>query len=165
MLIENWIRLAKENPLFGVLYFRSLPDWAKSKYLTVHPEKSYLVKYPLRRFIEEGERIEMRFQPDLRWALKKISKFGRYNLPSDVEERVRRIFKKYKIWRDKGNWNKADWERYFEQRMIAINRLKEKDLERLPLLKKELDRAIKELAFLEGRSFKKPLIGYIGSFY
>ena len=165
MLMENWIRLAKENPLFGVLYFRSLPDWAKSKYLTVHPEKSYLVKYPLRRFIEEGERIEMRFQPDLRWALEKISKFGRYNLPSDVEERVRRIFKKYKIWRDKGNWNKADWERYFEQRMIAINRLKEKDLERLPLLKKELDRAIKELAFLEGRSFKKPLIGYIGSFY
>ena len=142
LAMETWIKVIKRNEFMGIYYFRQLPRWIRDEYFSRHPERLYLSTEPLSRFIEEPLRLELSADPDLAWAIYQHYKYGK-NMPWEIEQRVREIFIKKGIWKDRIHWTQEDWQYYWHQRALKLNEVREFDLQNLPLLRKELEKVTK----------------------
>jgi hypothetical protein len=158
--MHTWSILAKkDDDIKAIYFFRQLPDWVRDIYYERHPEKQYLSKYPLSRFIEEPLRIEAYVNPELDWAYKMFQKYGR-NMTQRMDNQVRKIMIKYGRWEDRSVWSKEKWKEYWEQRSMYLNSLHEYDLAKIPLLRKELERVAYSFPLkLKPKPFKKPRLG------
>lgn len=165
LAMKTWAALSNTNEFFAIYFFRQLPDWIRDIYYEKHPEKQYLSKYPLSRFLEEPLRIWEYLNPDLAWAYKILQKYGR-NIPADQYDRVRKIMVQAGEWEDRSKWTSEDWSRYWAVRVMQLNEVNEYDFENIPLLKKELQKVQRNYPLLrQPNPFKKPRIGHIEPFF
>ena len=163
--MNTWIKLIQLNEFYAIYFFRQLPDWIRTIYYEKHPEKQYLSKVPLSRFMEEPLRIWESSNPELTEAFKILSKYGR-NMPRPLYNKVRKIMEKYGVWKSRENWTKEQWSEYWKQRALKLNEVDEQDFDRLPLLQKELKIVQKTYPLRTiTPPFKKPRIGMITPFF
>jgi len=62
-------------------------------------------------------------------------------MPSEIYEKVKKIFVKEGVWEDRSKWTPKDWERYWREYSLKNHELLEEDLKRLPKLKEIFERA------------------------
>lgn len=156
--MKTWMEIIKQNKLKGIIFFRLLPNWIRTIYYSKHPEKKYISKYPLSRFIEEPLRIEAAKNVNLFRAFQLHAKYG-IAMPPKVSDFVKDQFIKAGIWEDRSSWTRTDWDRYWEKRAIELSQLKEKDFIRFPLLRQQLQEVIRTFP-VRGKPepFKKPIL-------
>ncbi len=165
MAMETWAKLTAKNDLMSIYFFRQLPSWIRDIYYTRHPEKQYLSKHPLSRFIEEPLRIWEALNPELGWAYRMIYKYGK-NIPFNIEERVRNIMLSHGVWKERAGWERADWDKYWADRSKKLNEVTAFDLENLPLLRKEAERVVRAFSLrLRQKPFSAPRTGVIHPFF
>ena len=151
-------------PIRAITFFRQLPDWVRDIYYERHPEKMYLSKYRIRRFIEEGMRIEAKkkFTPRTLHAVRLQARYAP-NIPSEIKEQIRREYIKAGIWKTRAYWTREHWERYWRNAAIQRSDASERDFRSHPLLFFEMNKSVKYFTLHPNRHpFKKrPLAGKI----
>jgi hypothetical protein len=139
--MKAWIDVVKNNELMAIYFFRQLPTWIRDMYLEKHPEKAYLVKYPLSKFIEQTMSKKYVDNPELQWAERMLYNKGK-NVPAAEMKVIQDIMVRNKVWDDRSNWSQEMWRRYWSNETITDEGLTAYDLHNLPLLQRELNRVI-----------------------
>jgi hypothetical protein len=75
-----------------------------------------------------------------------LRKYGS-NLPSSIDAQVQKIMVKWGEWEDRSTWSSAKWSQWWEARSARLNGLRAKDLDEIPLLRRELARAQKMFSY------------------
>jgi hypothetical protein len=127
-------------------YFRQLPSWIRNEYFKRHPESKILSYTPIGRGLINAVTIEDSTHPDLTWARRMLRKYGS-NLPSSIDAQVQKIMVKWGEWEDRSTWSSAKWSQWWEARSARLNGLRAKDLDEIPLLRRELARAQKMFSY------------------
>ena len=165
LAMKTWSTVSRLNSFFAVYFFRQLPRWIRDSYYEKHPEKKYLSKEPLSRFIEESLRIYENINPDLVWAYKMIYKYGK-NIPSSIYKKVRSTMVKAGQWKDRANWTQKDWDNYWKKRALELNQINKWDFEHLPLLQVELRKVQRQYPLrINPSAFRAPKVGVIHPFF
>ena len=127
-------------------YFRSLPLWLRNEYYRKHPESKLISYTPMSRSLNNAVVIENSKYPDLTWARRMMRKYGK-DLPFSISKQVQKIMTKWGEWDSRENWTSRQWSEWWEARTARLNRLRQHDLDIIPLLRKELSRANKMFSY------------------
>ena len=127
-------------------YFRSLPSWLRNEYYRRHPDAKIISYTPMSRSLNNEVTIQNSKYPDLTWARRMMRQYGK-DLPSGISKQVQKIMVKWREWDSRSNWSSTQWSEWWEQRTARLNRLRQSDLDHIPLLRNELARANKMFSY------------------
>ena len=157
--IKEWIH--------SIYFFRQLPRWIRDEYFKHHPSSKLLSYMSLHRFMEEPLIENYPAYKDAIRSTKFIYHYKHYrDMPYQVQNEYRRMMTAKGVWPDRKGWDKGDWYRYWQNETLRKNRIRAEDLARLPLLRAELSRAIKDFILRPNpKPFQKKIRGAIQPFF
>jgi len=163
--MQTWTKIIEKNQFIAVFFFRQLPEWIRDLYYSRHPEKKYLEKHSLERFLEEPLRVESALNSDLAWAQAMLYKYGK-NMPSKLYEKVRDIMIKEGIWEDRSQWTKEDWRNYWAERARQMAEASKFDFENIPLLRTAYEQLRRNFPLKPNRPpWSSPIIGFVSPIF
>ena len=150
---------------YSIYFFRQLPKWIRDQYFKKHPESKLLSYLELNRFLEDPLRVAYANRPNYAWVSRQYYKYDK-NMPYKVKEEVQRRMIALGLWESRKHWGKIEWMKFWRNRTIKLNKLKEEDLTKLPLMQSQLIKVVQKFPLrVTPKPFGKQKFGVIQPFF